>query len=161
MNIGKILNVAGVVGVIASLLFVGLELRQNQVIAIAGQQQSRTEARLDQLLSTYDFNLEEIGVESIPWKDQSDLQRYIREQRQVYYWVVNENNFYQYQAGLLSEELWQREAKYTSMQWNHCSLRHVFEGQRFIESYEAYVRSLPDNCNDSDRESAEIIPRFQ
>jgi hypothetical protein len=39
MNIEKILNVAGVVGVIASLLFVGLELRQNQVIAIAGQQQ--------------------------------------------------------------------------------------------------------------------------
>ena len=161
MNIEKILNVAGVTGVIASLLFVGLELKQNQVIAIAGQQQSRTEARLDQLLSTYDFNLEEIGVESITWKDQSDLQRYIREQRQVYYWVVNENNFYQYQAGLLSEELWQREAKYTAMQWNHCSLRHVFEGQRFIESYEAYVRSLPDNCNDSDPESAEIIPRFQ
>ena len=46
------------------------------------------------------FQLDEIGVENIPWEDQSEIQRYIREQRQVYYWVVNENNFYQYQAGL-------------------------------------------------------------
>ena len=161
MNIEKILNVAGVIGVIASLLFVGLELRQNQVIAIAGQQQARTEARLNQVLSTYEFSREEIGVESIPWEDQSDVQKYIREQRQVYYWVVNENNFYQYQAGLLSEELWEREARYTALQWSHCHLRHVFEGQEFIESFEAYVRSLPDNCNDTADENTGIIPRFQ
>ena len=62
-------------------------------------------ALLNQLLSTYDFSLGEIGVEDIPWEDQSDIQRYIREQRQVFYWTVNENNFYQYQIGLLSEEL--------------------------------------------------------
>tara|TARA_B100000686_G_scaffold353285_1_gene458293 strand:- start:1310 stop:1795 length:486 start_codon:yes stop_codon:yes gene_type:complete len=161
MNIERILNIVGVLGIIASLLFVGLELRQNQVIAIAGQQQARTEARLDQLLSTYDFSYEEIGVESIPWKDQSDAQKYIREQRQIYYWVVNENNFYQYQAGLLNEEIWERESRYTVMQWNHCHLRHVFEGQEFIKSFEDYVRGLPDNCNNTTDENAGIIPRFQ
>ena len=90
------------------MVFVGLELRQNQVVAIAGQQQARTVARLEQLLSTYEFNFEEIGVEDIPWEDQTDIQRYIREQRQVYYWTVNENNFYQYQIGLLSEEPWEK-----------------------------------------------------
>jgi len=93
-------------------------------------------ARLNQLLSTYDFSLEKIGVEDIPWEDQSDIQRYIREQRQVYYWTVNENNFYQYQISLLSEELWGKEARYTAIQWDVCHLRYVFEGQNFIESYE-------------------------
>ena len=39
-------NLLGVIGVTGSLVFVGLELRQNQVIAIAGQQQARTVARL-------------------------------------------------------------------------------------------------------------------
>ena len=97
-------NLLGVIGVTGSLVFVGLELRQNQVIAIAGQQQARTVARLNQLLSTYDFSLEEVGVEDIPWEDQTELQKYTREQRQVYYWTVNENNFYQYSTGLLSEE---------------------------------------------------------
>lgn len=154
-------NLLGVIGVTGSLVFVGLELRQNQVIAIAGQQQARTVARLNQLLSTYDFSLEEVGVEDIPWEDQTELQKYTREQRQVYYWTVNENNFYQYSTGLLSEELWEKEVRYTAMQWNHCHLRHVFEGQNFIKSYETYVRSLPDNCKSSVEDNSGIIPRFQ
>ena len=126
-------NILAAIGVTGSLVFVGLELRQNQVIAIAGQQQARTVVRLEQLLSTYEFNLEEIGVENIPWDDQTDIQKYIREQRQVYYWTVNENNFYQYQMGLMSEELWEREARYNQIQWDVCHLRYVFEGQNFIE----------------------------
>lgn len=154
-------NILAAIGVTGSLVFVGLELRQNQVIAIAGQQQARTVVRLEQLLSTYEFNLEEIGVENIPWDDQTDIQKYIREQRQVYYWTVNENNFYQYQMGLMSEELWEREARYNQIQWDVCHLRYVFEGQNFIESYETYVRSLPDNCEDSSEENSGLIPRFQ
>ena len=43
-------NLLGIIGVTGSLVFVGLELRQNQVIAIAGQQQARTVALLNQLL---------------------------------------------------------------------------------------------------------------
>ena len=125
------------------------------------QQQARTEARLNQILSTYEFNQDEIGVENTPWEDQSEIQRYIREQRQVYYWVVNENNFYQYQAGLLSEELWEREARHTATQWNHCHLRHVFEGLEIMKSFETYVRNLTNNCGDSADENTGIIPRFQ
>ena len=39
MNVEKIINSLGVLSVVASLLFVGLELRQSQRIAQAGQQQ--------------------------------------------------------------------------------------------------------------------------
>ena len=99
-------NFLGVVGVIGSLIFVGLELRQSQRIAVAAQQQARTILRANQILSTYEFSEDEIGVENIPWDEQSDLQRYIREQRQVYYWTINENNYYQYQIGLLDDEIW-------------------------------------------------------
>ncbi len=58
-------QIMGVIGIIASLIFVGLELRQTQKIAIAGQQQARTILRINQLLSTYDFHPEEIGAENI------------------------------------------------------------------------------------------------
>ena len=78
-------NFLGVIGIIGSLIFVALELRQSQRIAIAAQQQARTILRANQILSTYEFSENEIGVENIPWGEQSDLQRYIREQRQVYY----------------------------------------------------------------------------
>ena len=153
-------NFLGVVGIIGSLIFVALELRQSQRIAVAAQQQARTILRANQILSTYEFNEDEIGVENIPWDEQSDLQRYIREQRQVYYWTINENNYYQYQIGLLDDEIWAKESQYSQMQWNHCHLRHVFEGQVFMSSYETYVRSLPDNCQNLDDYDG-IIPRFE
>lgn len=154
-------NFLGVIGIIGSLIFVALELQQSQRIAIATQQQARTILRANQLLSTYEFNEDEIGVENIPWDEQTDLQRYIREQREVYYWTINENNFYQYQIGLLDEEIWAKESQYTQMQWDHCHLRHVFEGQVFITSYENYVRSLPDGCQNLDDSYDGIIPRFE
>lgn len=153
-------NFLGVMGIIGSLIFVALELRQSQRIAVAAQQQARTILRANQILSTYEFSIDEIGVENIPWDEQSDLQRYIREQRQVYYWTINENNYYQYQIGLLDDEIWAKESQYSQMQWDHCHLRHVFEGQVFMSSYETYVRSLPDNCQNLDDYDG-IIPRFE
>jgi hypothetical protein len=144
-------QIMGVIGIIASLIFVGLELRQTQKIAIAGQQQARTILRINQLLSTYDFHPEEIGAENIAWKDQSDLQRYIAEQRRVYYWTVQENNYYQYSQGMMDQVLWDKEKVYVGMLWNACHMRYVFEAQVFIKPFENYVRSLPDLCSDEDK----------
>jgi len=160
ISFNGVANFLGVIGIIGSLIFVALELRQSQRIAVAAQQQARTILRANQILSTYEYNEDEIGVENIPWDEQSDLQRYIREQRQVYYWTINENNYYQYQIGLLDDEIWAKESQYSQMQWNHCHLRHVFEGQVFMSSYETYVRSLPDNCQNLDDYDG-IIPRFE
>ena len=56
---GDLFQIIGVIGIISSLIFVGLELRQTQKIAIAGQQQARTILRTKQLLSAYDFTPEE------------------------------------------------------------------------------------------------------
>jgi len=160
ISFSGVANFLGVIGIIGSLIFVALELRQSQRIAVAAQQQARTILRANQILSTYKFSEDEIGVENIPWDEQSDLQRYIREQRQVYYWTINENNYYQYQIGLLDDEIWAKESQYSQMQWDHCHLRHVFEGQVFMSSYETYVRSLPDNCQNLDDYDG-IIPRFE
>ena len=43
------IQLLGMVGIIASLIFVGLEMRQTQRIAIAGQQQARASANMDLL----------------------------------------------------------------------------------------------------------------
>ena len=54
MNMKKIsidvwIQLLGMVGIIASLISVGLEMRQTQRIAIAGQQQARASANMDLL----------------------------------------------------------------------------------------------------------------
>ena len=61
MNIERILSL---VGVIASLIFVGLELKQSQRIALAGQQQARTELNSNRLLTELEL-LCEIGSTAI------------------------------------------------------------------------------------------------
>ena len=42
-SINAFIQLFGILGIIGSLIFVGLEMRQSQRIAIAGQQQSRAE----------------------------------------------------------------------------------------------------------------------
>ena len=45
---------SGVVGVIGSLIFVGLELRQSWIIALASQQQARTGTLVD-IIGTFSY----------------------------------------------------------------------------------------------------------
>ena len=49
VSLGGLTNLLGTIGVIGSLIFVGLELQQSQRIALAGQQQARTELNSSRL----------------------------------------------------------------------------------------------------------------
>ena len=42
IDINVLIQLVGMVGIIGPLIFIGLEMRQSQRIALAGQQQSRT-----------------------------------------------------------------------------------------------------------------------
>ena len=50
MNFEKSLNMVGVAGVIASLLFVGLEIQQSHIIALSTQQQERAHKAIDMIV---------------------------------------------------------------------------------------------------------------
>lgn len=108
MNIERILSLVGVMGVIASLILVGLELKQSQRIALAGQQQARTELNSNRLLTELEL-LGEIGstaiTAGIEWEEIDEQQKIIREQTQKLFWTLLENTFFQNEMGLLSEEL--------------------------------------------------------
>ena len=41
------IQLLGMIGVLGGLIFVGLEMRQSQIIAVAGQAQARNQAQLD------------------------------------------------------------------------------------------------------------------
>ena len=49
IDINALIQLLGMVGIIGSLIFVGLEMRQTQRIAIAGQQQARASANMDRI----------------------------------------------------------------------------------------------------------------
>ena len=52
VDINALIQLLGMVGIIGSLIFVGLEMRQSQRIALAAQQQSRTQVWTD-LFNTF------------------------------------------------------------------------------------------------------------
>ena len=49
IDIQDLIQLLGMAGIIGSLKFVGLEMRQTQRIAIAGQQQARASANMDRI----------------------------------------------------------------------------------------------------------------
>ena len=51
LNINTMGQLLGLIGVMASLIFVGMELRQSQTIALAGQIQARDQMLLDNQLA--------------------------------------------------------------------------------------------------------------
>ena len=119
----SIVEVVGIAAIVASLVFVGLELRQSQRIAIAAQYQARTDSGREYFYQSLDsqYRLEDSGkvVQNWQWpngflsdKEKQWLDEHTPEEwAEAAFWsVINlygfDNYYFQYQSGLLSEEGW-------------------------------------------------------
>ena len=122
-------QLVGLLSVVAGLVFVGFEMRQSQQIALASQQQERaslvteiigTFAEVDPPISMLDYLDGNI--------DFSDPDTRAVVENFIYrMWMVYENDYLQYDLGLINEEIWQ--AKLTSMRfmYNKCQFKDVTE----------------------------------
>ena len=142
----------GMLSVVAGLVFVGLEMRQSQKIALAGQQANRVQL----FSSMMDANNEQ-GI------DQQKLQMILAGKTPMtkdYEWVVMnglhrmwwiyENDFLQNELGLMDENIWQAKRNAMEANYNFCEGRPVFDirkntlDSRLVE----LVESFPDECMD-------------
>lgn len=110
-----LIRLLGMVGIVGSLIFLGLEMRQSQIIAIAGQTQARNEAIMDfQLgISTSENaasrrlfdrgNINILDLSDLSKEESSSL-------RHALDWRANsaQNAFQRYQLGLLDENVWKQ-----------------------------------------------------
>jgi hypothetical protein len=98
----------GIRAIVGSLIFVGLQIKQSQEIAIASRYQSRAEATMSlyqtQIKSDYlapgiANKMEQLSLaESVADRDVANI---------LWAWTAFDNHHYQYQAGLLSGDAWQ------------------------------------------------------
>ena len=138
----------GMIGIIGSLIFVGLQMQQTQRIAIAGQVQARAEMAVDRILSGLEGNLDAIRLAN---GDNYDFEELNEEEqmiaRQMYAWrgIMFENNFTQYQMGLFADDYWEQQERRILNWWNRCDLRS--SGER-VRSFQNYLDSLPDECTE-------------
>ena len=149
MSIERIINVIGILGVIGSLIFVGLQMEQSQKIALAAQQQSRTEVLVD-IIGGFDEGgssfVEYIsGIIDGTYSEDTTTVRDATWQ----IWMLYENDFLQYKLGLMDPKIW--EAKLSSMLtiYNACKYKDITDlALRFstAELSEILIKSSENRC---------------
>ena len=148
LDINALAQLSGLAGVMASLIFVGQELRQSQTIALAAQQQARTEVFTD-LMNT----LTESGInyQELVTTSQGDEQETAAQMNFAHsmLWVF-ENDFLQYTLGLMDENIWQAKLAGLRGAYSMCPARYLWEIRRntLDSRLVSLVESFPDNCAD-------------
>ena len=119
------IQLIGMVSIVFSLLFVGLQMQQSQTIALASQQQARTEVLVD-IIGGFDEGDKSFvdlisGIVDGSYVDDSNVVRDAIWQ----IWMLYENDFLQYKLGLMDNEVW--EAKLNAMLaiYNACNFRDI------------------------------------
>ena len=97
VDINALIQLLGMVGIIGSLIFVGLEMQQTQRIAIASAQEARMNANRGYIRSMQESNLD---AQSVFWEQNFD---YDYSSQEIGYrnpmherWFLMENDFYQF-----------------------------------------------------------------
>ena len=119
----------GLLSVVAGLAFVGFEMRQSQQIALASQQQERaalvteiigTFSEIDPPISMADYLKEDIDISN-------QDRRAILETFVYRMWMVYENDYLQYDLGLMNGDIWQAKLASMRFMYNRCQFKEVTE----------------------------------
>ena len=117
------IQLIGMLSVLAGLLFVGMEMRQSQQIAISATHQARSQVLID-MINTFSEGSEKFHTTMQAFEPGFSLEDDTLSSNVIYqFWLLNENDFLQYQLGLMEEDIWQ--AKFRGMQrtYNACLFR--------------------------------------
>jgi len=135
----------GIFAIVASLVFVGLQLRQSHKIALATQYQARAEATLNLYLA----GIEADWLPTIPLRDGISEEMSARDINVfLWLWIQYDNHYYQYQAGYLDESGWQAQHQNVIGVYSFCDARFVYEWRKkgLRSEFVELVESLEDPC---------------
>jgi hypothetical protein len=122
------IQLLGMVGVLGGLIFVGLEMKQSQTIALAAQQQARTEVFTDLMNS---LTVSGVSYEGLLGPSEKSPQEIIATSNlsNSMLWVF-ENDFLQYRFGLVDETLWQSKLNLMIQMFSSCQGMEVFNNRK-------------------------------
>ena len=138
------IQLLGMLGVLGGLIFVGLEMRQSQIIAIGNQVQARADTQLAILTTPLEGDqrlLSLFSFDSIPNEsDLSEEDRLLFEQLTRIRMASLQASWQQFNLGLLPEDAWRLAERRIFIIYDSCQFRDVFERTSQPEFLE-YVRS--------------------
>ena len=136
-------------GIIGSLIFVGLEMRQTQKIAIAGQYQSRSAltAQVIKAMDAKGFDFQSVYFEQNYDLDFNPIEISHRNAIHLGYFVY-ENDFYQYREGLMDKTTWGSKLAGLKSLYDQCKMRSIYiaRSKTFSREFRSIIESFPDKC---------------
>ena len=146
------IQLLGMIGLLGGLIFVGLEMKQSQLIALAAQQQARVDT-----FTNFTNSLTEADISNRQLLAMASGRIEVTEEYEAaldnmahFTWWVYENDFLQNELGLMDENIWQAKRNAMEANYNFCEGRPVFDirkntlDSRLVE----LVESFPDECAD-------------
>ena len=143
------IQLLGMVGLLGGLVFVGLEMRQSQRIALADTEQQRAIAQQQNfwafLESGYDLdkvfrarNVDELSSGEITARRTS---HHIQ-------WYIAESDFAQYRNGLMTDEVYEAKQRNIAELMSLCDLRDItyFRLQYFAPDFLEQIEKFADPC---------------
>ncbi|HCP41405.1 MAG TPA: hypothetical protein DIT65_06385 [Cryomorphaceae bacterium] len=146
------IQLLGMVGLLGGLVFVGAELRQTQRIALAEQQQSRTEVFIDMLntMSETDVSFHRFQRDGLYRGSEVTVENFLHQ-----LWWIHENDYLQYSLNLMDNGVWQSKLRAIESLYNGngeenvCPLaKQVWSIRRNIINPElvSLVEAMPSKC---------------
>jgi hypothetical protein len=145
------LQIAGLAGVIGSLIFVGLQLKQAQAIALSDTYQSRTANTIETNISSINSPEFLSGMSKIYAHKAEELmmpEAIAVEMHIGTILTMIENNHLQYQAGFLPEEHWQRNLDEMHCIFTVPLFREIGTGWPFRNSFDAVISDVVRQISD-------------
>jgi hypothetical protein len=145
------IQLLGMTGIIVSLIFVAMQMRQSQTIAVAGQIQARNQMLLESQLA---FLGEESIGRSIMAKGNPNAinpDSLTEEEYAIWYQIIQtraitiQNVYQQYQLGLLTDDIWEQAEDRILGHWRNCHIRPIWT-PTVVPSFQNYLLALPGEC---------------
>ena len=147
MDTQTLVQLFGMAGVMSSLIFVGLEMRQSQRIALAAQNTARTEM-FTQIVNTWtesEFQwgsgIQQYGTDAYRFHPSINLGHLVL--------YILDNDYLQYKLGLMDEGVWRDKLEYAALQYATCIGRIILEDRATSissELLELIREKLPKEC---------------
>ena len=142
------IQLIGLISVLGGLVFVGLQMEQTQKIAIAGQVQARAEMNVNRILNGLEGNLDAnrlFNISSTDFQNLESQEKFVARQMHTWMGIMFENNFAQYQMGLLTDDYWKQQEERIRSWWEKCEL---CPSSQQVPSFQAYLDSLHQTCEE-------------
>jgi len=134
-----IVETVGVLAIVGSLIFVGVQLKQDRLIAEATQHQARAEMSLGNRRATLESETALTALAKLRSEGFDSLGNVEKEavlQMSIMRIVVDQNNYHQYQLGLLGESYWAGARK---------RIKDRLREDAFRSIYSAVLPSMDEN----------------